>query len=172
MDNFHHLLNESVEEYHPKLSDLIDKYKTYIINVYAKIKEIMVNSIQDKREKFSIVKDIYKFFTNYNQIYSDKINMHNIIQGNEEDNEIINRVCNYLLNLFCGIEPDEIDDIPNNEKGQESGHYNEILNIEDNFSDNNDEENSEDSGKNNNFISYDVFEPFIRKKKGKLKELI
>ena len=58
------------------------------------------------------------------------------------------------------------------ERKRDSGRYNEILNVEDNFSNNNEEENSEDSEKNNNFISYDVFEPFIRKKKGKLKELI
>ena len=69
MENFYHLLNQSVEVFHRKLSHLIDKYKTFITNVYNKIKDYLIN----EQSKFSIIEDILKFLKNYNEKYSGKL---------------------------------------------------------------------------------------------------
>ena len=53
LENFHHLLNASIEVYHPKVSYLIYKYKEYLIMIYQKVKESLVKDT--KIEKKNLV---------------------------------------------------------------------------------------------------------------------
>ena len=76
------------------MSYLIFKYKDYLINTYNKLKESIINRKEVEYEKFSIVNDIYKFIDQYNSKYQSNINIHRLIQGDEEDTEIIKKVCN------------------------------------------------------------------------------
>lgn len=62
IENFHHSLNCELDVFHPKLSYLSENYKNYIINVFNKVKEILINRIQNKAEKFSVVNNIIGFF--------------------------------------------------------------------------------------------------------------
>lgn len=49
----YHLLNESVEVFHPKLSYLIHKYEQFLNTIYIKIKEsLVINS--EKKMKSSL----------------------------------------------------------------------------------------------------------------------
>lgn len=81
LENFHRLLNESIEVYHPKISYLIHKYKEFLKSIYSKIKDSLLIDIQIKKEKFSIIEDILNFISNYNHKYKTNLNIHNIIQG-------------------------------------------------------------------------------------------
>ena len=49
-ESFHHVLNQTLKVYHPKLSYLIEKYKKILINTYNKIKESIVNINENKIE--------------------------------------------------------------------------------------------------------------------------
>ena len=113
-ERFHKTLNSLIECYHPKLSFLIDKYKNYIRFVYEKIKKSLINKIEEKVEKFSVVNDILLFIKKYKDLYNTDIDIINIIQNNNEINDIIEKVCNYMLeNLndfsFVGKENEEND---------------------------------------------------------------
>ena len=96
-ERFHKTLNSLIECYHPKLSFLIDKYKNYIRFVYEKIKKSLINKIEEKVEKFSVVNDILQFIKRYKDLYNTDIDIINIIQNNNEINDIIEKVCNYML---------------------------------------------------------------------------
>ena len=120
LESFHHVLNQTLKVYHPKLSYLIEKYKKFLINTYNKIKESIVNINENKIEKFSIINDIYKFIDQYNEKYKTTINIHNIIQNEGGDeSEIINKVCNYLLTLFYDYEEEDEDLENENSKNDE-----------------------------------------------------
>ena len=80
LEYFHHLLNQQVEVFHPKMSYLIDKYKLFIINIYNNIKESFIKDSSNENHKLNIIKDIFKFLKNYNEKYSSKIDIHLIIQ--------------------------------------------------------------------------------------------
>ena len=80
LEYFHHLLNQQVEVFHPKMSYLIGKYKLFIINIYNNIKESLIKDSSNENHKFSIIKDIFKYIKNYNEKYSSKIDIHLIIQ--------------------------------------------------------------------------------------------
>ena len=69
IENFHRLLNESIEVYHPKISYLIYKYQIYLKSVYFKIKDSLIKEIPVKKEKFSIIVAIINFISNYNRKY-------------------------------------------------------------------------------------------------------
>jgi len=73
VESFHHTLNIELDVFHPKLSYLIEKYKIFIIKVFNKVKETLINPIPIKNEKFSVVKDIYSFFNKYNKQYHSKL---------------------------------------------------------------------------------------------------
>ena len=93
-------MNKSIEVFHPKLSYLVYKYKLFLLGVYEKLKDAFVMNIIPKKEKFSIIKDIYFFIDSYNQKYSKKIEVNQIIQGDEDDKNVINKKTNYMLNLL------------------------------------------------------------------------
>ena len=154
LESFHHVLNQSLKVYHPKISYLIDKYKEYLINIYNKIKVSIVNINEEKAEKFSIINDIYKFLKKYNEKYKSNINIHNIIQNEgEEETEIIMKVSNYLLSLFLDYEED------NEENELENVQENEIeINNLNNVNENNegsDEEKIEEEG----LLNFEDFYP-------------
>ena len=90
LENFHYIMNQNIEVFHPKISYLIFKYKDYIVNIYKKIKYSLIVNIPLKKEKFSVINDIYKFILNYNRKYKMNINIHSIIQGDADDMSIIN----------------------------------------------------------------------------------
>ena len=48
---------------------MINKYKLYLLKIYGKIKRSIVNKILIKNQKFSIINDIIKFISNYNNKY-------------------------------------------------------------------------------------------------------
>ena len=77
-------------------------------------------NIIHKKEKFSIIKDIYFFIDSYNQKYSKKIEVNQIIQGDEDDKNVINtkklilRGKHNYLNICAALNViNEIIDIPN-----------------------------------------------------------
>ena len=109
LENFHKIMNENIEVYHPKLAYLIYKYKNFLISVYSKLKDSFVLNIPPKREKFSVINDIYKFISNYNKKYSNKININHIIQGDKEDLNIIYKITYYMLDLLYNMDLDESD---------------------------------------------------------------
>ena len=114
LEYFHHILNTNIEVFHPKLSFLIEKYKSVIISVYNKIKDSIIKEIGHKNEKFSIINDIYEYLNNYNKKYSSKIDIHTIIQSDKDELKIINKISNYLVDMFFNLELDE-DLIDNND---------------------------------------------------------
>ena len=50
LENFHCLINKSIEVFHPKLSYLIYKYKLFLLGVYEKLKDGFVINILPKKE--------------------------------------------------------------------------------------------------------------------------
>lgn len=95
MEIFHHLLNQQIEVYHPKLSYLSAKYKFFIIKAYNKFIESLIKEIPNIINKFTIIKDLNEYLSCYNKKYSEKINLHLNIQSKEEDFEIINKITTY-----------------------------------------------------------------------------
>lgn len=63
------LLNQSLETIHPKISYLIYKYAVYIKNIYIKITNLLINKIEEKDDKFSVINDILSFMNKYNDKY-------------------------------------------------------------------------------------------------------
>ena len=110
LESFHGYMNQKLEWYHRKISYLIEKYSEYLISIYEKIKNSLVNKIRPKIEKFSIIKDITEFIKNMNEKYSDGLNLINILQCDEEDSAIINKVCIYLLEFYFDIDFEESED--------------------------------------------------------------
>ena len=126
IEAFHSSLNQSIDAYHPKLSYLVYKYKLYIINIYDKIKECLINKIIKNEEKFSIINDIYTFMIKYKKKYKTKFNFNLILQSDEEQTKIIYKIADYLLDIFFDINIEESNlkphtniDIENNEKKNE-----------------------------------------------------
>ena len=109
MENFHRLLNESIEVYHPKISYAIYKYKIYLTSIYSKIKDALIKKIPVKKEKFSIIEDITNFISNYNSKYKSNLDIYNIIQGDSDEINLINKVFDYMLNIFYGYEKEDIE---------------------------------------------------------------
>ena len=110
LQNFYHLLNHQLEFFHPKLSYLVEKYKFFIKNVYIKIKESLVKEIPNKNNKLSIIDDIYNYLSSYNKKYSEKIDIHKIIQVNNKEFDIINKITKYLTELFFNLDYGNEDD--------------------------------------------------------------
>ena len=44
------------------------------------------------KKKFSVIDDILKFISEYNKKYKTKLNIHNIIQSEPEELELINKI--------------------------------------------------------------------------------
>ena len=129
LEYFHHILNSNIEVFHSKLSFLIEKYKSLILSLYNKIKDSIINDIGTKKEKFSIINDIYEYLNNYNKKYSSKINIHNIIQSEKDELKIINKISNYLVEMFFNL---DIEENYINNRGEEINNENEN-NLEDFF---------------------------------------
>ena len=70
----------------------------------------MVNKIETKIEKFSIINDIIKFITMMNKNYNDGLNLVNILQCGEESSEIINKVSQYLIDFYFDVDSDSVSD--------------------------------------------------------------
>ena len=104
---------------------------------------------------------------NYNQKYKEKkLDFLKIIQSDNEDEAIINKICNYLLEFHLDINSDETDEkrlelikLINNEEKE----YKEIIN------NNLDDEvcSDEDFLNENNCMTFDEIFPQERKKKEK-----
>ena len=137
LEYFHHLLNQNIEVFHPKFSYLVEKFIFFIKNIYIKIKESLVNEIPNTINKFTIIDDIYNYLSNYNKKYSEKENLHQIIQGNDEELEIINKITKYLTVLFFNLDYDYEDDKNSEEKilsnSNEISSQNNKINIDDSF---------------------------------------
>ena len=157
LESFHGYMNQKLESYHPKISYLIEKYSEYLISVYEKIKNSLVNKIEPKIEKFSIIKDIIRFIKNMNEKYSDGLNLINILQRDEEDSGIINKVCKYLMEFYfdieCDCEESEDADLENPDINNEN--YDEKKFKNENF-------NNEES-----LLIFEEFFPIQKVKRGK-----
>ena len=152
IENYHRLINYFLECYHPKISYLISKYKDFLINVYQKIKNSLVNKIESKTESFIVVKDILNFFKHLKQKYNEKINLNYILQGDEETKEIINKTCNYLIEMLFDIDDNNYE----NELDKDENSLNSIIS-------NDEMENDE----NNDNLDFEEFHPEIRNKSKK-----
>ena len=158
IESYHHNLNMNLEVYHPKFSYLNEKYKIYLIKIYNKIKESFVNKINIKTEKFSVVKDILDYIANFNKKHKTKINFSDIIQCDEDDKKKISKICDYLLDSFLDIYPEENEkiyenkiEIIKNEKDIED-------NVDDAVYDNSDHEIAEKNDDlNDEYINFDEF---------------
>ena len=171
-------MNKSIEVFHPKLSYLVYKYKLFLLGVYEKLKDAFVMNIIPKKEKFSIIKDIYFFIDSYNQKYSKKIEVNQIIQGDEDDKNVINKITNYMLNLLYHLDisdqngnsldqknKDEIERNNNDDNENIIKNYYEEEKYLKEF-----EENTEvrDENENDDSFNVDIFYPQNNnKKKGK-----
>ena len=171
-------MNKSIEVFHPKLSYLVYKYKLFLLGVYEKLKDAFVMNIIPKKEKFSIIKDIYFFIDSYNQKYSKKIEVNQIIQGDEDDKNVINKITNYMLNLLYHLDisdqngnsldqknKDEIERNNNDDNENIIKNYYEEEKYLKEF-----EENTEvrDENEDDNSFNVDIFYPQNNnKKKGK-----
>ena len=71
--------------------------------IYEKIKNNLVNKYIIKEEKFSIINDIYQFIKNFNPKYNTKLDFNIILQSDEEDLKIVDKVGNYLIEFFSII---------------------------------------------------------------------
>ena len=100
IENFHKNLNLSLEVYHPKLSYLISKYANYLKNIYDRIKDSLINPVIEMKEKYSVINDIMSYLKNYKNKYNCKLDVIHIIQGNEDEQQVINQVCNTVLDSF------------------------------------------------------------------------
>ena len=168
-------MNKSIEVFHPKLSYLVYKYKLFLLGVYEKLKDAFVMNIIPKKEKFSIIKDIYFFIDSYNQKYSKKIEVNQIIQGDEDDKNVINKITNYMLNLLYHLDisdqngnsldqknKDEIERNNNDDNENIIKNYYEEEKYLKEF-----EENTElrDENENDDFFNVDIFYPQNNNKK-------
>ena len=99
LERFHSLLNQSLETIHPKISYLIYKYGVYIKNIYIKITNSLINKIEEKDDKFSVINDILSFMNKYNDKYKTKITFNNILQSSEELVEIIEKATEYCQDI-------------------------------------------------------------------------
>lgn len=72
LENFHYILNNKLECFHPKISYIIEKYIEYLIEVYNKIKTSFIKKVEIKSENFNIINDILTFIKNINLNYKDK----------------------------------------------------------------------------------------------------
>ena len=135
LESFHGHLNQMLQCYHPKITYLISKYKIYLINIYDKIKSNLFNKNNILfTKKFSVVDDILLFIKNYNDKYHTKINTNLIIQSDENNMKIINKICIYLLDIFFDIyyEEDNNQELDNDDLDDEivSDSINEDLNLD------------------------------------------
>ena len=127
----------------------------------------MVNNVPNKKQNFSIINDIYIYLNNYNLKYKTKLNVHNIIQGYDSDNEIINKVCYYLLDLFYWLEPEDLD---NENESEELLYNNDNINLgftnkEFNDLDNKKEDNTEERDDISEILYFDEFNKKAKVKK-------
>ena len=63
----------------------MEKMKIYLLKIYDKVKESIVNKINIKSESFSIINDILDYISCYNKKYKTNINFNKIMQGDDED---------------------------------------------------------------------------------------
>ena len=147
IESFHHILNEQLDCFHPKISYLISKYKLYLKKIYEKIKNSLVIKHNIKEEKFSIINDIYQFIKNFNSKYNTKLDFNIILQSDEEDLKIIDKVGNYLLEIFLDYYNDDSQSLKNKNLGN-----NEIND------DNIDENNNNDDDKKNYYKNTEIKE--------------
>ena len=78
------------------------------------------------KKKFSVIDDILKFISEYNKIYKTNLNIHNIIQSEQEELELINKMSEYLLNIIYGIENDDFEYDENSQINIEYNNSNDI----------------------------------------------
>ena len=125
-----------------------------LINVYQKIKNSLVIKIESKTESFSVVKDILNFFKHLKHKYNKKINFNYILQGDEEAKEIINKTCNYLIEMFFDIDDDS---------------YENELDKDENSINSNISKDEIDDDENNDILNFEEFFKIINKTKKKKK---
>ena len=101
-----------------------------------------------------MVKDILNFFKHLKQKYNEKINLNYILQGDEETKEIINKTCNYLIEMFFDIDDDNYE----NELDKDENSLNSSIS--------NDEIEDDE---NNDNLYFEEFHPKIRNKTKKKK---
>ena len=79
IESFHAMMNNSFDCFHPKISYLIYKFKLYLIKVGEKIKNSLVEKVEIKNTRFSIINDIFNFLKNYNNKYNTELDINIII---------------------------------------------------------------------------------------------
>ena len=158
-------MNKALDSYHPKISYLIEKYKEYLVSIYNNIKISLVNKIETKIEKFSIINYIINFITMMNKNYNDGLNLVNILQCGEESSEIINKVGQYLIDFYFDVDSDSDSD----ENGCEDDSQEDMKDL--NFDEN--EENIDlnlDENKESEMINFDEFYPIKKVNRTKQKK--
>jgi len=135
IERFHKSLYDALECIHPKISDLIERYKEYLINLYNKISASFINRIDAEPEKFSIIKDIKNFILKYNNKYKSELTFNNILQSELDLQNIIKNVYDYILDFIYDNNPNNINDAVEEENYIKDGLENsdEINQIDENI---------------------------------------
>lgn len=71
-----------------------------MIFIFNKIKASLVNKIDVKKEKFSIINDIINFISYITKKYEQGLNLNNILKGDENTNNLMYNVSNYVLDFY------------------------------------------------------------------------
>ena len=129
IENFHKQLNDAINGFHPKISYLVEKLKTFTIKSYHIYIESIVNNKEEKYEKYSVINDILNFIIKYNRKYGTKLNANMIIQGEEETITDIDILCKNVLELLFDVEGGK-NELNEKEEILKECHGNNILDFE------------------------------------------
>ena len=94
----------------------------------------LINKVEIKEERFSIIEDIKKFSINYNKKYWNKLDFYENLQGDEDNNNIIIKVCDYVLEIIYENNPNYYLDesIDDSDLNEDEHCFNEYENQEEN----------------------------------------
>ena len=129
IENFHKQLNDAINGFHPKISYLVEKLKTFTIKGYHIYIESIVNNKEEKYEKYSVINGILNFIRKYNRQYGTKLNANMIIQGEEETITNIDKLCKNVLELLFDVEGCK-NELNEKEEILKECHGNNILDFE------------------------------------------
>ena len=104
LERYHLLLNEIIENYHPKLPFFLDKMKNIIKNYYNDYIIDLTNAQDVNIYQYDITKDMVDFIVKFQQKYKKKINSDDIIQFQNSEIIELSKSVYKFLDIVFGIE--------------------------------------------------------------------
>ena len=97
IENFHRLLNDTLDSYHPKISYLNNHLKDFTIDGNKRYIVSLIKPLEEKYKKYSVCNSILDFIRKYYLKYKSKIDVTVIIQNEDDDIiQFINKSANKL----------------------------------------------------------------------------